>query len=201
MRPERVCSVVDVFTPIPTQLASNQHAQLLLSMVLLRVLIPLVYARQRRAAHDEELNHGEKTPRRRASHGLGSSNSPPDGVDTTGDIMDITALDEAAASPTSNFRWSPLFAGVVIPFSILLEVPGLTEHWYIKTEANKIVDIQGNPTILDVGLGLSMASAVAANLCLLARFMERRVKAMTLLCIIFLSIHGTAFQVLYFNSR
>ena len=27
-----------------------------------------------------------------------------------------------------NYRWTPILSGVVIPFSILLEIPGLTEH-------------------------------------------------------------------------
>ena len=89
-----------------------------------------------------------------------------------------------------NYRWTPILAGVVIPFSILLEVPGLTEHWYIRTEANTIVETRSNSVILDVALAFSMACAVCANICLILRFLEKRVKAVTLLTIFFLTTHG-----------
>ncbi|KAI0084730.1 hypothetical protein BDY19DRAFT_997463 [Irpex rosettiformis] len=88
-----------------------------------------------------------------------------------------------------NYRWTPIISGVIIPFSILLEIPGLTEHWYIRTEGNSIVEVKPNPAILDVALAISMAFALAANICLILRFLERRVKAMTLLTILFLTIH------------
>jgi hypothetical protein len=35
-----------------------------------------------------------------------------------------------------------------------------------------------------------MACALAANICLVARFLEKKVKVMTVGCIIFLTIHG-----------
>jgi hypothetical protein len=35
-----------------------------------------------------------------------------------------------------------------------------------------------------------MTSAVIANVCLVLRFMEMRVKLMTLICVVFLTIHG-----------
>lgn len=28
-----------------------------------------------------------------------------------------------------NYRMAPIFSGVIIPFSILLELPGLVDHW------------------------------------------------------------------------
>jgi potassium channel subfamily K, other eukaryote len=28
-----------------------------------------------------------------------------------------------------NYRWLPILSGVTIPFAILLQIPGLTEHW------------------------------------------------------------------------
>ena len=90
-----------------------------------------------------------------------------------------------------NYRWTPILAGVVIPFSILLEVPGLTEHWYIRTEANTIVETKANSVILDVALAFSMACALCANICLILRFLEKRVKVVTLLTIFFLTVHGT----------
>ncbi|CAE6452414.1 unnamed protein product [Rhizoctonia solani] len=43
-----------------------------------------------------------------------------------------------------NFRWTPILSGIIIPFAILLEIPGLTEHWYIRTIGNKTVETQEN---------------------------------------------------------
>ena len=99
------------------------------------------------------------------------------------------------SDPVSNdylphYRITPIFSGVIIPFSILLAIPGFTEHWYIKTHQNRTVETQKNPIVLDVGLAFSMLCAVLANVCLVIRFMEKRVRTMTLLCVIFLTIHG-----------
>ncbi|KAJ7222053.1 hypothetical protein B0H12DRAFT_1241106 [Mycena haematopus] len=88
-----------------------------------------------------------------------------------------------------NYRYTPIISGIVIPFSILLEIPGLTEHWYVRTVNNKVVENRPNPMILNIGLGFSMACALAANVCLVARFLEKKVKVMTVGCIIFLTIH------------
>ncbi|KAI0945627.1 hypothetical protein AcW1_001803 [Taiwanofungus camphoratus] len=90
-----------------------------------------------------------------------------------------------------NYRYSPLISGIIIPFSILLEIPGLTERWYIQTLNNKTVDTRPNPIILDVGLGVSIACALLANICLIMRFLERWIKPTTLLCIFFLTAHDT----------
>ncbi|KAH9917328.1 uncharacterized protein B0H18DRAFT_1123673 [Fomitopsis serialis] len=102
------------------------------------------------------------------------------------------------------YRYSPIISGVIIPFSILLEIPGLTEHWYIQTQGNETVDVRPNPVILDVGLAFSMACAVFANVCLILRFSEKWIKATTLFCILFLTIHDainiaavTAFGVVH----
>ena len=89
-----------------------------------------------------------------------------------------------------NYRWTPIISDIVIPFSILLEIPGLTEHWYIRTEGNKTVQTRTNPVILDIGLGFSVACALVANACLVLRFLEKRVQTVTLSCIVFLTIHG-----------
>ncbi|CAK5272536.1 unnamed protein product [Mycena citricolor] len=88
-----------------------------------------------------------------------------------------------------TYRYTPIISGIIIPFSILLEIPGLTERWYIRTENNQVVDTQPNPAILNIGLGVSMACALAANMCLVVRFLEKKVKLMTIGCIIFLTIH------------
>lgn len=93
------------------------------------------------------------------------------------------------------YRYSPIISGVVIPFSILLEIPGLTEHWYIRTEENKTIETRPNSPLLDAGLALSMSCAVFANICLILRFSEKRVKATTLFCVLFLTMHGMSRQI------
>ncbi|KAG8742490.1 hypothetical protein FRC10_001386 [Ceratobasidium sp. 414] len=75
--------------------------------------------------------------------------------------------EESRGEYIPNYRWTPILSGVIIPFAILLEIPGLTEHWYIKTEGNKTIETQENPKILDAGLAISMASAVIANIALI----------------------------------
>ncbi|KAJ7596567.1 hypothetical protein C8J56DRAFT_850011 [Mycena floridula] len=88
-----------------------------------------------------------------------------------------------------NYRYTPILSGIIIPLSILLEIPGLTENWYVRTLNNKTVETRRNPMILDIGLAFSMACGVAANIALIVRFLEKRVKLMTVLCIIFLTLH------------
>ncbi|CAE6511960.1 unnamed protein product [Rhizoctonia solani] len=88
-----------------------------------------------------------------------------------------------------NFRWTPILSGIIIPFAILLEIPGLTEHWYIRTVANKTVETQENSKILDAGLAISMASAVVANAALITRFLEHRVRLATFITIGGLVVH------------
>ncbi|KAJ8688704.1 Potassium channel, variant 3 [Pleurotus ostreatus] len=90
-----------------------------------------------------------------------------------------------------NYRYTPILSGVVIPFAILLEIPGLTEHWYIRTVDHKIVESRVNPAILDIGMAISMGIGLLANICLVLRFLERRVKSMTICCIVLLTIHDT----------
>ncbi|GJE86492.1 voltage-gated potassium channel protein [Phanerochaete sordida] len=88
-----------------------------------------------------------------------------------------------------NYRWTPIISGVVVPFALLLEIPGLTEHWYIRTEAGQVVDRKSNSAILDVALGFSMACGLFANICLILRFLEIRVKTVTILTMSFLTLH------------
>lgn len=94
-----------------------------------------------------------------------------------------------------NYRYTPIISGIVIPFSILLEIPGLTERWYIRTENNQTIEVRKNTLILDVGLALSMACALAANICLVLRFLEIKIKPMTLYCVLLLTIHGKGFLI------
>jgi len=89
-----------------------------------------------------------------------------------------------------HYRYLPIISGMVIPLSILLEIPGLTEDWYIRTDANKTIERRPNTPILDAGMAISMAFGVLANICIICRFMEKRVKYMTILCVIFLTTHG-----------
>ncbi|KAL0579653.1 Potassium channel [Marasmius crinis-equi] len=92
-------------------------------------------------------------------------------------------------SVVPNYRITPIISGLVIPFSILLEIPGLTEHWYIRTEDNLTVETKPNTMVLNVGLGLSMACALIANVALVTRFLEKHVHRMTLTCVVALTIH------------
>lgn len=89
-----------------------------------------------------------------------------------------------------NYRWTPIISGVVVPFALLLEIPGLTEHWYIRTEGNTVVESKPNSAILDTGLAISMACGLFANICLVLRFLETRVKTVTIMTMAFLTIHG-----------
>lgn len=99
-----------------------------------------------------------------------------------------------------NYRWLPIFSGIVIPFSILLEIPGLTEHWYVVTENNVPVLSRPNGGLLDTGLGVSMACALIANLAIINRFLEKRVRTSTLVAIVALSIHGASTRTLFYLS-
>ncbi|KAG6820922.1 hypothetical protein H0H93_009696 [Arthromyces matolae] len=105
------------------------------------------------------------------------------------DALDPSTSPEVLESYVPHYRYLPIFSGVIIPFSILLEIPGLTEDWYIRTENHKTVEIRKNTVILDIGLSFSIVFAALANLCLVIRFMEKKVKRMTILCILFLTIH------------
>lgn len=90
----------------------------------------------------------------------------------------------------ATYRWLPIFSGIVIPFSILLEIPGLTEHWYIVTENNQTIETRKNSALLDAGMSVSMACAIIANIAIVFRFLERKVRTSTLIAIATLTIHG-----------
>src|SRR5260221_8775002 len=49
-------------------------------------------------------------------------------------------------------RLLPIFSGVMIPFSIMLSIPSLTGHWYIRTENNVTIETRPNTLLLDVAL-------------------------------------------------
>ncbi|KZV76571.1 hypothetical protein PENSPDRAFT_747462 [Peniophora sp. CONT] len=94
-------------------------------------------------------------------------------------------------SDVPTYRYLPFVSGALIPFSILLEIPGITERWYVRKENGVVVESRNNTTLLNAFLGLSLASACVANATLLLRFFERRVAAMTILCLVFLTVHDT----------
>ena len=48
--------------------------------------------------------------------------------------------DAALKRFASNYRWMLIVSRVVVLFALLLEVPGPTEHWHIRTEANQVVE-------------------------------------------------------------
>lgn len=104
-------------------------------------------------------------------------------------------VDELAAEDShdseSEYRLLPLFAGVVVPFSILLAIPSVTAKWYVRTgEKGDVVESADNPRLLEAGMIISLVCGVLANACLAVRFAERAIKVMTLLAIVLLTIHG-----------
>ena len=90
-----------------------------------------------------------------------------------------------------TYRRAAIISGNLIPFSILLEVPGLTENWYVRTDGHQIVESRPNPPWVIASLSISLALAVLANIALVCRFLERRPKRSTIVAIIALTIHGT----------
>jgi hypothetical protein len=103
-------------------------------------------------------------------------------------------LDEGKPLSTSDYRTLPIISGLIIPFSILLEIPGLTDDWYIRTDANVVIERRPNPVLLDIALGFSMFFALVANISLICRFLDKGpVLVMTLITIASLTIHGNGF--------
>ncbi|BGP34848.1 Potassium channel [Rhodotorula toruloides] len=88
-----------------------------------------------------------------------------------------------------EFRDLPILSGLVCPFSVLLDIPGLTTRWYIRTEGYNIVETQPNPALLDVGQAISLAFGVLANAALVWRFLEHRPRVCTWVAIVALTMH------------
>lgn len=79
-----------------------------------------------------------------------------------------------STSSREKYRRTPVFSGTIAPFAIMLEIPGFTSKWYVHiTPDGQPNEYRSNPVLLDVGLAFSLASAVVANLAILARFSER----------------------------
>ncbi|KAH9974700.1 hypothetical protein BGW80DRAFT_1559693 [Lactifluus volemus] len=88
-----------------------------------------------------------------------------------------------------SYRSIPILSGTLIPFSILLEIPGLTDPWYVRTSNGQNVQTSKNSAILTVSLAFSVTLAVIANIALVTRFLEKAVKGSTIICIVALSLH------------
>ncbi|GAB1528124.1 hypothetical protein RhiTH_011315 [Rhizoctonia solani] len=168
------------------------------SIVLLVPMLQVLFDRRR--AKSEESSRGFEAAGETES-GVNSRSGITNGRTRAGKIVSVPIwtrikdylwgqeADESRGEYTPNFRWTPILSGVIIPFAILLEIPGFTEHWYIRTIGNKTVETQDNSKILDAGLAISMASAVVANVALITRFLERRVRLATFVAIGGLVIH------------
>ncbi|KAF9529080.1 hypothetical protein CPB83DRAFT_853192 [Crepidotus variabilis] len=113
----------------------------------------------------------------------------PSGLDN--DSLDplLESVDQAEAN-SKKYRILPIFSGIMVPFAVMLAIPSLTGHWYVKTDADNVtVETQPNPVLLDVGMAFSIACGVLANICLVVRFAEREVRWMTWGAIVFLTLH------------
>jgi potassium channel subfamily K len=99
-----------------------------------------------------------------------------------------------------NFRRTPIISGSLIPFSILLEIPALTEPWYVRTYNNQTVETRKDPPLVIVSISISMALAVLANVALIFRFLERNVKRNTIICIVALTVHGKSIFLALLNN-
>jgi hypothetical protein len=92
-----------------------------------------------------------------------------------------------------NYRLLPILSGILMPFSILLDIPGLTEPWFIRTVDNKTVQTKPDTAILLVGLGISMFCIILANICVFLRLLEKgNITLSTITSIIALSVHGAS---------
>lgn len=124
--------------------------------------------------------------------------------------VEATQSDGESAFAVPNIRvhtrWLPIFSGVFCPFSVMLEISGLTSEWYVKLEDSNtsVVETQPNPPLLTIALAISLTLGVIANVALISRFLERRPWSMTILASAALTIHDminiavvTAFGVIH----
>jgi len=123
----------------------------------------------------------------------------PFGIDASGKGLQSLQenMEAIEPSPSRSYRILPIFSGIMIPFSIMLLIPSLTGHWYIRTgNDNVVLEVRSDPLPLKLAMGFSMGCAIIASACLVARFSERHIKLTTHLCIVFLSLHGPSFLVI-----
>lgn len=145
---------------------------------------------------DEDEPEERPTPRRQVTFGnpSGESSPPSERGDAKSSLLarlKAFLFPPRGKDTLANYRVLPIISGLVIPFCILLEIPGLTDSWYIRTDGNVVIETKENPPILNAGLGISMFFAVLANVSLITRFLEKGpVLATTLTTIASLTIHG-----------
>ncbi|CAA7270244.1 unnamed protein product [Cyclocybe aegerita] len=71
------------------------------------------------------------------------------------DRLNVSQSGEETAA--HQYRFLPIFSGIMIPFSIMLSIPSLTGHWYIRTGDNDVtIEVRPNPLMLDMAMGMSM---------------------------------------------
>jgi len=127
-------------------------------------------------------------------HPLPTSRRCSSNIEVRGNGLQPLQENTEEINSSRSYRILPIFSGIMIPFSIMLLIPSLTGHWYIRTGAgNVVVEVRPNPLLLQLAMGVSMGCGIIASACLVARFAERHVKLMTHLCIFFLSLHGGSF--------
>jgi len=150
-------------------------------------------------AGEDESDSEPSQPGRRVTFGTpsGGSGPPPKKTPAKPGVLarlkTIILPPQEKNKPLSSHRTLPVISGLVIPFSILLEIPGLTDSWYLRTYGNVVVETRPNPVSFDVLLAMSMLFAVLANLSLICRFLEKGpVLVTTLITIASLTIHGNA---------
>jgi potassium channel subfamily K len=148
---------------------------------------------------DEDEPEEPPSPGRRVTFdGPSGEDSPPSekGSSKRGYLARLKAIvfpPHGEDKALSNYRILPIISGLIIPFSILLEIPGIISSWYIRTDGNIIVETRRNSSLLEIGLAFSMFFAVVANVSLICRFLEKGpVLVTTLITIFSLTIHGNA---------
>ncbi|EST04837.1 Two pore domain potassium channel domain protein [Kalmanozyma brasiliensis GHG001] len=104
---------------------------------------------------------------------LSVNDAPPFSSSLTTRHDDHNSQGESKLGHAWRVRKTPIFSGLLAPFSIVLEVPGLTSKWYAKIDSNGIVErFIDNPPILTVGLAISLSAAVVGNAAIVMRFLE-----------------------------
>lgn len=103
----------------------------------------------------------------------------------------VSQSDSVVAPSGTIYRRTPILSGALAPFSIMLEVPGLTSKWYVRNDTSgQQVIYRPNPVLLDVGLAFSLAAAVIANLMLITRFTKlMRPRKASILAFLGFTIH------------
>ncbi|GAA5932762.1 hypothetical protein JCM10213_006324 [Rhodosporidiobolus nylandii] len=111
------------------------------------------------------------------------------GADRDEEASSTRASEDGWKIQPADARLLPIISGLACPFSVLLDIPGLTEQWYVRTENDIVVERQHNPAWLDASLAVSLALGLIANLALIWRFLEHRPKSCTWVSMVSLTLH------------